>query len=254
MKKYLISFITVLAVLTIAQGAFAQEEETSGKRVLQQRENIRQRLQNMSEEDRKKFMAEMQKIREKYQNMSEEEKKKFRAEMQKRFDGPITLSREQQLKAISEIEKQVAKLKAAVQRIIPQDNGQFLNLSKEEQTKLREIMARAARDRIMAIRAIEMQLAKIKGPGQTHQSWPRPERLDRPQRQKPARDTQSSAKRAPGFELNSFDGKTVRLSDYRGKIVVLEWFNMECPFSLYHYKTKNTMTELAQKYKNKNVV
>ncbi len=251
MKKYLISIIAVLTILAIPRGTFAQEEETPGQRVLQQRENIRQRLQNMSEADREKFMAEMQKRREKYTNMSEEEKQKFRAEMQQRFGGPITLSREQQLKAISTIEKQVAKLKAAVQRIEPQDRERLRDLSEEEQTKLREIMARAARDRMMAIRAIEQQLAKIRGPGRPQ---PRPERLDRPSRQKPARDTQSSAIRAPQFKLNSFDGKTVKLSDYRGKIVVLEWFNMECPFSLYHHETKNTMAELANKYKSKNVV
>jgi peroxiredoxin len=35
---------------------------------------------------------------------------------------------------------------------------------------------------------------------------------------------------APDFSLHDLDGKTVRLSDLRGKIVVLEWFNPECPF------------------------
>jgi len=83
--------------------------------------------------------------------------------------------------------------------------------------------------------------------------------LERPQRERPARprrdvEGERPGKRAPNFELNSFDGKTVSLSDYRGKIVVLEWMNFECPFSLYHYETKNTMVELANKYKGKNVV
>jgi peroxiredoxin len=35
---------------------------------------------------------------------------------------------------------------------------------------------------------------------------------------------------APDFTLQDLDGKTVKLSDYRGKVVVLEWFNPECPF------------------------
>jgi peroxiredoxin len=35
---------------------------------------------------------------------------------------------------------------------------------------------------------------------------------------------------APDFELPDLDGKKVKLSDYRGKVVVLEWFNPECPF------------------------
>lgn len=82
---------------------------------------------------------------------------------------------------------------------------------------------------------------------------------ERPDRERPARqgrDVQgeSSGRRAPAFELNTFDGKTVNLSDYRGKIVVLEWMNFECPYSRYHYETKDTMTELAKKYKGKNVV
>jgi len=61
-------------------------------------------------------------------------------------------------------------------------------------------------------------------------------------------------KRAPDFALQSFDGKTIRLSDYRGKIVVLEWFNFECPFSKYHYETVQTMANLAEKYKDQGVV
>lgn len=35
---------------------------------------------------------------------------------------------------------------------------------------------------------------------------------------------------APDFTLPDLDGKPVHLADYRGKIVVLEWFNPECPF------------------------
>lgn len=35
---------------------------------------------------------------------------------------------------------------------------------------------------------------------------------------------------APDFTLPDLDGKPVRLADFRGKTVVLEWFNPECPF------------------------
>ena len=62
------------------------------------------------------------------------------------------------------------------------------------------------------------------------------------------------ARKAPDFKLNSFDGKTISLSDYKGKIVVLEWFNYECPFVLRHYVNTPTMIGLANKYKDKNVV
>src|SRR5215207_1086665 len=53
---------------------------------------------------------------------------------------------------------------------------------------------------------------------------------------------------APSFALQDQDGKTVNLADAKGKIVVLEWFNNECPFVQRHYKAK-TMTNLADKYK-----
>src|SRR5688572_6750617 len=35
---------------------------------------------------------------------------------------------------------------------------------------------------------------------------------------------------APGFTLKNQDGKDVKLSDYKGKIVVLQWLDPECPF------------------------
>jgi peroxiredoxin len=37
-------------------------------------------------------------------------------------------------------------------------------------------------------------------------------------------------KPAPDFTLTDLDGKPTRLSELRGKPVVLEWFNPECPF------------------------
>ncbi len=60
--------------------------------------------------------------------------------------------------------------------------------------------------------------------------------------------------KAPQFTLKNYDGKEVSLSDYAGKIVVLEWFNYECPFVVYHYEKPKTMASLAAKYKDKDVV
>lgn len=65
---------------------------------------------------------------------------------------------------------------------------------------------------------------------------------------------QAPNKQAPDFELSSFNGKHVKLSDYKGKIVVLEWINLECPFSMYHHEKTNTMVDLAKKYRDKGVV
>ncbi len=59
---------------------------------------------------------------------------------------------------------------------------------------------------------------------------------------------------APKFTLTSTEGKEVKLEDFKGKIVVLEWFNPECPFVKKHHELNNTMVETAEKYKDKDVV
>jgi len=60
-------------------------------------------------------------------------------------------------------------------------------------------------------------------------------------------------KAAPEFSLKDQNGKTVSLADYKGKTVVLEWFNQGCPYVVRHYKAK-TMIDTAAKYKDKDVV
>ncbi|RYF63311.1 MAG: thioredoxin family protein [Comamonadaceae bacterium] len=44
---------------------------------------------------------------------------------------------------------------------------------------------------------------------------------------------------APDFSARDATGKTVRLSDFRGKTVVLEWTNPGCPFVRKHYDSGN---------------
>jgi AhpC/TSA family len=44
---------------------------------------------------------------------------------------------------------------------------------------------------------------------------------------------------APDFTLTDINGQTHRLSDYKGKIVVLEWTNPECPIVGKHYNSGN---------------
>ena len=51
-------------------------------------------------------------------------------------------------------------------------------------------------------------------------------------------------KPAPEFSLTDQTGKTHRLADYRGKVVVLEWINPNCPFSRRHAE-EGTMTKVA---------
>lgn len=59
---------------------------------------------------------------------------------------------------------------------------------------------------------------------------------------------------APGFVLKDQDGKRVSLAGLKGKVVVLEWFNPDCPFVKRHHVTKSTMVDLAGKYSAKGVV
>lgn len=58
---------------------------------------------------------------------------------------------------------------------------------------------------------------------------------------------------APGFELKDVNGKAVKLADYKGKTVVLDWFNPECPVCAMHYRGESVQ-KLAAKYKDKGVV
>ena len=44
---------------------------------------------------------------------------------------------------------------------------------------------------------------------------------------------------APDFTLTDAGGKAVRLSDFRGKYVVLEWTNPGCPYVKKHYNSGN---------------
>jgi len=58
---------------------------------------------------------------------------------------------------------------------------------------------------------------------------------------------------APDFALTDATGKTVKLSDYRGKYVVLEWTNPECPFVRKHYDSGN-MQGLQKEWGARDVV
>jgi hypothetical protein len=51
---------------------------------------------------------------------------------------------------------------------------------------------------------------------------------------------------APDFSHADIDGNTHRLSEYRGKTVVLEWVNPECPFVRKHYNQSGNIPKLQQ--------
>ena len=58
---------------------------------------------------------------------------------------------------------------------------------------------------------------------------------------------------APAFSLKGVDGKTYSLADFKGKVVVLEWLNPQCPFSDRHAR-EHTMSALNTKYGKNQVV
>jgi peroxiredoxin len=58
---------------------------------------------------------------------------------------------------------------------------------------------------------------------------------------------------APDFTGTDSHGQTHKLSDYRGKFVVLEWHNNGCPFTKKHYESGN-MQKLQQEWTSKGVV
>lgn len=131
MKRYLIPIITVLVVLAVTLATFGQAEDRARRR-----EEMRQR----------------------FQNMSEEERAKFRAEMRQRggFGRGAFMSAEEQEKAIKTIQEQLVKLKAAQ---ITRPEGGFQDLSEAERTKLRENM----QNRQQALQTIIAQVAMLQG-------------------------------------------------------------------------------------------
>ena len=58
---------------------------------------------------------------------------------------------------------------------------------------------------------------------------------------------------APEFTMTASNGKTIRLSDYRGKYVVLEWHNNGCPYVGKHYNSGN-MQRLQKQWTSQGVV
>ena len=58
---------------------------------------------------------------------------------------------------------------------------------------------------------------------------------------------------APNFKGTDSNGKTETLSQYRGKFVVLEWTNRDCPYTMKHYQSGN-MEQLQKEWTEKGVV
>lgn len=69
---------------------------------------------------------------------------------------------------------------------------------------------------------------------------------------RPAFATATVGQAAPDFSATDTGGKTRQLSDYKGKLVVLEWTNPGCPFVQKHYN--GNMQSLQKEFAAKGVV
>jgi peroxiredoxin len=58
---------------------------------------------------------------------------------------------------------------------------------------------------------------------------------------------------APAFTLPASNGRTVSLADFKGKTLVLEWTNHDCPYVGKHYRGNN-MQMLQKKWTARNIV
>ena len=163
MKHRILVMAVVLAVVAVAWTVYAAEQGSGtnrprsgafGNMSAEERAQMRERFQNMSEEERAKYREEM---RARFENMSEEE----RAAMRQRAGGRTRLSREDQLKAIATMEEQLAKLKASIESSSTPSGTNLRDLPEEERTKLREQMTKARADRDASVLALRAELDKL---------------------------------------------------------------------------------------------
>lgn len=80
-----------------------------------------------------------------------------------------------------------------------------------------------------------------------------PAQTAKPEAKKDDKKTEKFAvgQKAPDFMLADTEGKDHKLSSSAGKIVVLTWFNPDCPYVVKHYETNKTFVDLAAKYGDK---
>ena len=150
----------------------------------------------------------------------------------------------QTLEQAQRLEQQISEMKATHQALIDE-------LKAIHATAVKERAARTAKQ-------VEALISKRQAAFQEtlRQVEQQREQLQRSVRDRAGRLDQAGprVRRAAEFELTAFDGRKVKLSDYKDQIVVLEWLNPECPYTRYHYETARTMIETARKYRDKGVV
>jgi len=70
---------------------------------------------------------------------------------------------------------------------------------------------------------------------------------------KPEAQSPVAGKPAPDFTLKDLAGKDVKLSSFKGKVIVLEWFNPGCPF-VKRSHTVGSLVDTAKRHTKAGVV
>ncbi len=154
MKRYFISIVIVLMVLTVYLTSFGQSENKQGR----QNRKGQRGAQSIAAEEKNKPQKERQSI-------SEEERQTLRDKMRERAAGGSLMSgRQVQLKVIENIEQQLAKLKEAIKQA--PDREEFRKIqepSSEQQAKFRKEWQEARKQQEQIISSIQQQLTRLAG-------------------------------------------------------------------------------------------
>ncbi len=150
----------------------------------------------------------------------------------------------EQMQQAQKLQQQIEEMKAAHQSLIDELNAIRTTATKERARQTVKQIETLISQRQAAfqetLRELEQQQQQLQRAARN--------RMGRPAQVEPR------ARKAPEFEMDSFDGRQVKLANYKEQIVVLEWLNLECPHSRYHYDTVQTMVNTAKKYRDKGVI
>jgi len=231
MSRSLISILTVLTVLAVAWPTLGQQQGSSDRPRRTDREGG-EPLQDLSPEERAR-------MKRRWQNMTPEEREQFKTVTRERLEAQRRT--ETRRGSLAMLEAEIERLKAEHEALIKELKAIHELAESEKAAKTAKRLQKLIAEKEEEFKVMLEQIER------------RRQRLLKT-RPRPVAAGEEAGRKAPDFTLKSFDGKTVNLSDYRGKIVVLEWLNFECPFVKYHYGQPKTMINLANTYKDKNVV
>jgi peroxiredoxin len=107
--------------------------------------------------------------------------------------------------------------------------------------------------RVIALLALSLAAACSKEPEERAAPPSSPPAATKPAPEPEQPATALAGKPAPDFTLEDLDGNKVSLASFRGKTVVLEWFNPQCPFVKKSHG-KGSLVGLAKKHTDAGVV